>query len=202
VPEGVGARIYVAMSGVARLAQGEIITGLVERAPVKVGPEYGLAEISHPYAVVVTQDCDLEQDHRAREKGDVSPLQNILFVVADEAEGAMRGIVGSDLRRRTRQNKEERYHYLSEVPRHADGDSTGLPALVLDFKRIFSCPTQLLADYFASGEIRHRTRLETPYAEHLSLRFGFIFQRIGLSVDHHDAPVGVLLPPDPAGNQG
>ena len=188
MPEGVEARIYVAMSPGARFAQGEVVAGLIERVAVRAGEGFGIHEITHPYAVIVTQDCDLEQDERAHNASTPSPLQNILLVVAEEAAVAIAGMTAGDIRKRAKQNKEERYHFLSEVPKSADGDSSGIPALVLDFKRVFSCPTTLLRDAIASGEIRHRTRLETPYAEHLSVRFGFFFQRIGLLVDHHRVP--------------
>ena len=54
-----------------RLHQGEVLGAVWERR-VSLHPETGepeLEEVEHPYAVVSTQDCDLEQDAGAPAQG-------------------------------------------------------------------------------------------------------------------------------------
>jgi hypothetical protein len=54
-----------------RLWQGEILSNVIERQAVRQGDaSFDLREVVHPYAIVFTQDCDLEQDGRVR--GDTS----------------------------------------------------------------------------------------------------------------------------------
>ena len=60
--------VYVPISAGDRLFQGEILANVVERVVSGSGEKLGAREIVHPFAVLVTQDCDLEQDHRARSK--------------------------------------------------------------------------------------------------------------------------------------
>lgn len=85
--------------------------------------EQGEAEadhVDHPFAVIVTQDCDLEQDHRARTDPEMKPQQrengilaHVLVVVAADFEASKEKFAGSDVRKRARQNKDERYQFLA-----------------------------------------------------------------------------------------
>lgn len=67
-----------------------------------------------------------------------------------------------------------------------DALGQGLPVLLLDFKRFFCVPMEELLKRLTRQEVRRRTRLATPFAEHLSVRFGFFLQRVGLDREHHD----------------
>jgi len=191
---------YSAPSASERLFQGEILSNVVERS-VKCtstagsAAEFGLVEITHPHAVLLTQDCDLLQDSNARQNPDLdsakrknSLVPNLVLVVASEFEKTKGRFNGSEISKRVRQNKEERFQFLSAVPISLDGLKLGVPALVLDFKRFFTYPTEEFLQAVKRGEIQRRSRLLTPYAEHLSSRFGYFILRIGLPLDHHDMP--------------
>jgi len=149
--------------------------------------------------MVLSQDCDLEQDFRGREElsqrendeteANLQASNNLLATIllcevvrADQ----LRGTPNMDHKtwKRVRFNKDERYQYLSAVPALADRLGEGLSQLTLDFKRYFSLPTDQ-AYWELQQQARRRCFLVTPYAEHLSTRF-FSFQcRIALPVDHH-----------------
>jgi hypothetical protein len=64
--------IYQASDKGSSLRQGEILTGVVQYNPVideipKELQELSFTPVLHPYAIVITQDCDLEWDYKARE---------------------------------------------------------------------------------------------------------------------------------------
>jgi hypothetical protein len=177
-----------------RLRQGEIISGVIERLVRRLeGGEFGVDESVHPLAVLVSQDCDLEQDARLRgaDRPSEEPanglLANVLLLVAEEfASCGKPTFPGSDVKRNAKQNKLERFHYLCAIPPGFDLRSEGVPDLILDFKRVFTYPTEHLLEAIRTGEVHRRACLTTPYAEHLGVRFGHFLQRVGLPRDHHD----------------
>jgi hypothetical protein len=162
--------------------------------------EISLDSETQPIAIVVSQDCDLEWDFRERQKA--APvlhklLPSILFsevMVADELRGRNR--IDSDLWRRVRDNKDERYHFLRAVQREADAMADGLPDLAVDFKRYFTIPTE---EVYAQlrGDARRRTRLLSPYLEHFCSRFTYFQQRVALPEDHYVKPIAALPPAAP-----
>jgi hypothetical protein len=85
------------------------------------------------------------------------------------------------------------------VPTAHDALDTGVPALLLDFKRSFSYPAEELLGNIAAGETNRRARLATPYLEHLASRAGYFVQRVALPRDHHvlDDTKPPALPPGP-----
>jgi len=110
-----------------------------------------LEEIQHPYAVVMSPDCDLEQDFAERmdsSKKEEQPDKLIPSVLLLEAitvnELRATTPAGKDIWKRIRQNKDERYHVLEAVPIKSDADGKGLPSLGIDFKRYFTVPTDEL----------------------------------------------------------
>jgi len=181
-----------------RFFQGEILSNLVERQVARTtGNEFGFQELEHPYAVILSQDCDLEQDARVRQdptlddfKKRNGQLLHVLLVAASEFSRAHGSFAGSDVRKRVKQNKDERFHYLSAVPPEADKTKVGIPALILDFKQIFSLPTAELLVNAREGEVLRRARLAPQYLEHLSSRAAYFLHRVGLPKDHHDLPDG------------
>lgn len=63
--------IYQASDKGSSLRQGEIVTGVVQYNPVideipKELQELSFTPIIHPYSIVITQDCDLDWDYKAR----------------------------------------------------------------------------------------------------------------------------------------
>jgi hypothetical protein len=188
--------IYVRTQATDPLRQSEILTDVVQRRQSlqSLDAEKPVLEnISHPLAVVITQDCDLEQDFRARQSNPSNEtaiekkvsdklLPNILLLEAISATELL-GKVSGDIRKRVRQNKDERYHVLQEIPPEHDAQSNGLPALGVDFKRVFTIPTDELYVQLTSNAKR-RTCLSSPYLEHLAKRFADFQSRVALPQDH------------------
>lgn len=186
-------QIYVPVRLGERLFQGEIIEGVLEwiakydasDPDQVVGVEPRLQRL----AVILSQDCDLAQDwgRRQSELREVTDLRSVLMCPAWPAE-QLREEQKLTTRRWevVRQNKDERYAYLADVPPSADGAGQGHPALLLDLASYFTVRTSELYRQLrdTSGAPRRRCRLATPWREHLQCRFAGYQARIGLPMDH------------------
>ncbi len=173
------------------LRQGEILSELPQFRfdAATLGSEAPLGEaMYHPYAVILSQDCDLEQDFNVRQKKIVSDklLPSVLFCEVATAEELFSRVkaLGSKLWDRIRINKDERYHFLQAVDGSCDAQQVGLPELGLDFKRYFTLPTDELYQRIENGEAKRRCILVSPYLEHLSSRFAHFLCRVALPEDH------------------
>lgn len=140
-----------------------------------------------PYALVITQECDLQQDFNCRanseNKNQDKYLPSILLCPAYTAESHKRGdhldgygqkmeIFNSDRFRQLKQNNLYRYHYL-------EGDiDLNVPELVIDFKHYFTIPRQIA--YSPKVMQNYLATISDLYREHLSSRFCFYLGRIGL----------------------
>lgn len=181
------------VAGVFR--QGEIVSDLVQvllRAE-SLGHEGGdveLEEKTHPYALIMTQDCDLDWDFKARaqvpedqpaqeNKRQAKLVPNILLCELTTAEILRPRLAGGDVLKRIRSHQDERYYCLQAVPAAYDRIGQGMPELVADFKRVFSIPTEELYKRLGLG-MQRRTILETPYLQHLGSRFGYYCLRVAL----------------------
>lgn len=189
--------IYLPADLEGELRQGEIVTGLLHSAVTgkslvqymtsgnTTGTE--ISVLRYEYAVVMTQDCDLEQDFKVRAAGGMSDklLQHILFCEAAPADNFQEdpALKSREIRKQFANNKMERYQYLGVVDDSTDGEKKGIPALGLDFKRYFTIPTDLVYLQLKNGAKR-RVRLNVPFAEHLSDRFFAYHARIALPVPH------------------
>ena len=141
--------------------------------PDTIGGDLAVDEVVHPLAMIMTQDCDLDLDYKARH-GDGGPhrlIDNVLFCDAGDAV-QMRAQGGMNYERwnlvRTFQN--ERYHVLSGV----------YGWIGLDFRRIFTIPT---VEIYRRVEIAEAVRLcflTTTYRDHLSHRFYGYHMRVAL----------------------
>lgn len=187
------APIYEASPAGDRLHQGHVLSDFTEWQVSIEGDEGAAIPILHPFVVVVTQDCDLVQDFNARSNPHLAPakrlqqqLTHVLLVVAEEFEATER-FDNSKLKAQAKKNQEPRLQYLAACGGAEDATSAGFPALLLDFKRVFSVPYDHLSEGAAGQRTARRAFLRTPYAEHLSVRLGYFLQRVGLPVDHHDA---------------
>ena len=102
------------------LHQGEILLNVKQYvANSSKNSKVEFTELVHPYCVVLSQECDLDWDFRARQEGeDTSPklLPNVLCCMAAE-ENDIRQAKGlkSDIWRRVKSNKDERFQYLETV---------------------------------------------------------------------------------------
>ena len=171
-----------------RIVQGDIIRDV--ECIEYVAEKKGVVEVSKivfPLVVVLTQDCDLEQDYRFRteEKATqdkwlmsvlVAPLYNLEHVHQGEHLSELeikmepiskKGSTGNNLR----QNQSPRYHFL-EFP-------TSLPIVpsVIDFKHYFSVHVEYLRNHKKKKFVCTVSEL---FREDISQRFSSYLSRIGL----------------------
>lgn len=146
-----------------------------------------ISKIVFPLVVVLTQDCDLEQDHSIRsgkkEVKDqdklifsvlVAPLYNVQHVYVGEHLGQLKikmQVFESGTQKNNLLNNEiPRYHYLdisSEVP---------VTPSVIDFKHYFS----VHVDYLRGKTKDFICQVSPLYREDISHRFASYLARIGL----------------------
>ena len=174
------------------LRQGEIISGVAQTklALTSIKGDPVINVVQHPFAVLVTQDCDLEQDFTARQKVELSDkiLPCLLFCEMATAQEALARSADNKLKQWERmgipKNKNERFHFFQAVPSSCDARQIGLPELVTDFKRYFTIPTDELYKRIELEEAQRRCVLASPYLEHFSSRFAYFFARVALPLDH------------------
>jgi len=145
----------------------------------------------HPFAITLSQGCDLEQDYRARH-GPVSSDKQIPTILFCELVTAaeLRRNVQSDVWNRIKKNLDERYHFFQLAEKELDLEDEGLPELGTDFKRVFAIPTAEVYHRIKSGEAKRRCHLESPYLEHFSRRFANFLSRVALPLGHLSVPEG------------
>lgn len=169
----------------ARLCQGDIFEDLL--ISIGSGSDTTHIEFSLEYAVVLTQDCDLQQDFderntRPRPLTSDKHLDTILICPAYPVEDFAKGvhITGrrmsvfstKDVEKKLKQNDAyKRYHYLRE-----DLDN-GVPELVLDFKHFLTAPRDVL---YQQRKKSYIASVNEIYREALSQRFANFLARIGL----------------------
>lgn len=172
-----------------RIVQGDII-GDVEFVEY-VKEEDGILEVSKivfPFIVVLTQDCDLEQDHSFRSDSSkpnqdkwlisvlVAPLYNAEHVYTGEHLSAI-NIKSQEISKKKtpgtllRQNTNPRYHFLDFT------DDILIVPSVVDFKHYFSVPVPYLREVKRKNFVCTVSEL---YREDLSQRFSAFLSRIGL----------------------
>ena len=181
------------------LRQGEILSNVVQISlqPSSIDTTSPEAKrVKHPYAIVVTPDCDLDWDFKAQQgnasRGKIIP--NILLCTVMFSSDLAKRINEDrtpgkkfDTRtpwKRTIQNKEERYHFLEKIDLPLDKKGEGIRSLGIDFKEFFTMPTDFLYSSIDDGLTLRRCRLLRPYSDHLNSRFAYFQSRIGLPEDH------------------
>lgn len=190
-----GTVVYTISQASGELRQGEVLSNVPQTylnqqsiAPSTNPPDRPIVDfLVHPLAVVVTQDCDLEQDFKLRELGKGSSLPNVLLCSIFEAarqEQTMREKKSEDLWRRILHNQDPRYQYLRGIPRSVDLRGEGLPAMVVDFKGYFTVRTEELYERLKLDTMR-RCRLNGAYAFHFAHRFHAYQSRVAIDLEHH-----------------
>ncbi len=182
--------IKVRHQRVARVCQGDILRDIefVEYFSEKDG-FLELSRITFPYVIVLTQDCELEQDYRVRwsRKGTqnddkrllsilVAPLYNVEHVYAGEHLSGLDMTMRSIRKNKTdgrnlRNNDTPRYHYI-EFP-----SSVQLAASVVDFKHYFSVNIEYLKKMKQTNFV---CKVAEIYREAVSQRFSAFLSRIAL----------------------
>jgi len=183
---------YQKRSPVTRAAQGDIYRNVL--TPYSAMPVNGesdqeleITEIEYTYAVVLSQECDLEQDFTNREKVQEKQdkfLPSILFAPAYLSEmlreGTHLGKIGQKMEslnsarwKIVEKNDNLRYHFLKKKP------NFGVPDLVIDFKHYFT----ISRDFFYHrilNDHHYVASLDFLFREDLSNRFSHYLSRIGL----------------------
>lgn len=164
--------------------QSEIVTNVTQYTFDPVAGE-GIRK-QHSFAVILTQDCDLKQDYDLRHGGKPGELNGIILFEAEPWATVKVAVGGRDIWKPLGQNKNERYQLLEAVPPDCDLAGEGLPALVIDFKKVFTIdPAELERQLVTNADgARRRCRLLVPYREHLQLRAAFYLQRVGIPEPH------------------
>lgn len=166
----------------SRLYQGDIfkdlkfVTGDLNEATEK-------DKIVLPYAVVLSQDCDLECDFNSRKINDdqdkhlLSLLVSPAFILEKFAHGEhfegwrMKPFNGGEIEKLKKNDSLKRYHYLEKEP------LSSVPELVIDFKHFFSLPRDFL---YKQKKEKYVASLNELFREELSQRFSNYLSRIGL----------------------
>lgn len=176
-----------------RLYQGDIFRDLTfstTKFQAEDKKELKVVEYPLQYCVLITQDCDLEQDAKNHMSGSVQNrdkgLRSLLVLPAYVAEQLRRGVhlnddeadeqeqtssINSEKWRLIRSNQSARYHYLV-------GDTKlQIPELVLDFKHYVTVPREQL---YEQAEQRYIGTINVLFRENLSCRFAHYLSRVGL----------------------
>jgi hypothetical protein len=171
-----------------RICQGDVIRDVewIDSVMEKEGV-LEVRKVVFPRVIVLTQDCDLEQDHRShrpdRKSEDkwlisvlVAPLYNAAHVYTGEhliELGAHMQQIRSDKLpgQNLRNNETPRYHYL-EFPEHVP-----IVPSVIDFKHYFSVNQESLRRAKRAGFVCSVAPL---YREAIAHRFASFLARVGL----------------------
>jgi hypothetical protein len=179
----------------SRLCQGDIFNSLRIGIAQDYAAEFVIVEKIFPYAILISQDCDLEQEHNARLKQEESirngltpePFSayqpNVLLLPAFRSEFVKDGTylkdiydvampaLHGDLWKRAKANLSERYHLLEPDL------NKNVPELIIDFKNYLSVPKQNLQN---QTEVSYLSTLNELFREDLALRFANYMSRIAL----------------------
>lgn len=175
---------------VPRVAQGDIIRDVefIEYVYEDNG-NLEVSKILFPLVIVLTQDCDLEQDYKFRwsrkQKPNqdkwllstiVAPLYNVEHVYSGEHLAEVGLQMGSITKKRTqgsnlRNNETPRYHFV-EFP-----SNVPISPSVIDFKHYFSIGVPELKK---QKKQKFVCKLSDLYREDVSQRFASYLSRIGL----------------------
>jgi hypothetical protein len=189
------------------LRQGEILSELIQletdierldgvdlRDSAIAGREIGgvTIPIEHPYAIVLSHECDLEQDFNNKPGSNFKvnqELPNILLCEAVDAyifehdpnyEDILQRKTESSAKKNFRGNKDSRFHLIEPIPPEYDCLGQGIPALAIVFKRHFTMPRLALYQQIEMGWAKRRARLKGPYVDDLCQRFHHFNGRIAL----------------------
>lgn len=144
-----------------------------------------VVEISCPYVVVLSQDCDLLQCkcNLCNEGQNNQYLPNIIVFPAfvdlklreghhlEEIYGIKQQHINSEQFRSIQQNNNSRYHYLK------GSVDFEIANLIIDFKLYYTVPYNDLKQKYKSSYV---ATLNELFREHLSQRFANYLSRIGL----------------------
>ncbi len=191
-------RIYSPSLLGTALRQGEILSNLIQLCvdldSLESDDSYLFNKIAHPLVIIVSQDCDLEQDSKSRlareshveltksQKDKLIP--SILFCDVFPASDLAKQIDNSKIWGRININKDERYHYFQKIESSEDATQEGFGPLGVDFKKYFSIPSDEVHKRLAMNELKRHCTLLSPYLEHFSTRYSYYQFRVALPEEH------------------
>jgi hypothetical protein len=192
--------IYRASNDKEALRQGEILTGLIQFKPVpsESSPSLDRTQfkpIVHPYAIVVTQNCDLDWDYTARQNQNQPNklLNSILFCqvhTAQEIRSNKIVQINSADWNLVKSNRYQQYHFLEKIPLERESAQQGIPELTVDFKRILAIDADFLYHQINNNFAKRRAVLESPYLEDFSHRYHDFHGRVALPAQHQSEKGG------------
>ncbi|MEB3249047.1 MAG: hypothetical protein VKK07_06855 [Merismopediaceae bacterium] len=190
--------IYLASDKDSSLRQGEIVTGVIQYTPVidemtKELQELSFTPVICPYAIVITQDCDLDWDYKARKIND-NPAKLLNSIILCEITTA-ESIKSADGMNRKEwdlvvAHRHERYYFFEKIPPKSEVEQEGLPELTGDFKRVFGIDAATLYRQIELGIVKRRAVLASPYLEHFSRRYHSFHGRVALPFQYESEREG------------
>ncbi|NEP57662.1 MAG: hypothetical protein F6K31_11660 [Symploca sp. SIO2G7] len=182
--------IYQVPEKGSSVRQGEILTGVIQYKPVVDELLQGQQELSfeavcHPYAIVVTQDCDLDWDYKARWSENIqqSKLLNSIILCEIETARVIRDTtdnMNSATWKLVSSHRHERFYFFEKILPECEFEQEGLPELTADFKRVFGIDAATLYHQIELGIVKRRAVLISPYLEHFSRRYHSFHSRVAL----------------------
>ena len=178
-------REFERVSPKIRFNQGDILRDISLKIQTDYDEEKGalIDEINLSYAIIISQECDLEHDFNSRNGSTTQDkyLPNILLLPAYKAlslkSGTHRGdeIKGEiwDTKRwdPIKNNNNYRFHYIKE------NTDLQLPELVIDFKHVYTISRDYIYKDISKYYLVSVCEL---YRELISQRYAYFLSRIGL----------------------
>ena len=175
---------YYKTHDLSRISQGDILRDFEF---VIGGEGHSVIKIEFPYAIILSQDCDLTWGNNFFTRDIAKPfnqyLHNILFTPAFPADLFRSGKHLSDLYgfdstsinssnwKLIKQNRDPRYHYLP-----ADNDLQ-VPDLLIDFKAYYTIPFSYILELYSGS---YNATVNELFRENLGQRFASFLTRIAL----------------------
>jgi hypothetical protein len=191
--------IYQASNKGSSLRQGEILTGVLQYNPVpdeikKESQDLSFKPVEHPYAIIITQDCDLDWDYKARKNPNNNPAKLLNSIILCEI-GTAETIRGTDgINRKEWElvtaHRHERFYFFEKIPPEYEVEQEGLPELTADFKKVFGINAATLYRQIEVGIVKRRTVLASPYLEHFSRRYYSFHGRVALPFQYESEREG------------
>lgn len=155
------------------------LAGELERASI--------SSISYPRVMVLSGDCDLLWDWKARsestsrdEEADrlKATMPHVLVAILYEESEVRERVAGGQMWKRLRQNQDARYHYFPEAF-VGPNDDNSTPELIIDFKKVLGLSTEKLYEGLEAG-IERQGLVPQLYAQDLAQRFHAFHSRVAL----------------------
>lgn len=175
---------------IKRIHQGDVLrdVNVIDDCKRDSSGELVFDELTLPYIVVMTQDCDLEHDFNNRievssEKQDKF-LRTVLVCPAYIATDLRKGDHLEDLKLKMEKFNSDRWSIIKKQNNtryhHLEQDQElQVPELVIDFKHYYAIPRDTL---FYMYDEHYLVTINHLFREYLSQRFSNYLSRIGLPV--------------------